>query len=352
MKFKLPPRLPIADLDRMFFSIGEANWRYLSRKNIFITGGTGFIGKWLLSALLVANKRLELKCKINVLTRSPRNFQKIVPDIARAENLTLHCGDIRNFEFLKQKFHVIVHAATDVVNPRKPLEIFEDCVAGTKRVLEYTKYCGAEDFLLTSSGAIYGKHPKQPTGLDEKHLSAPDPTSILSTYGEGKRASEWLTSVYGSEGFLKVKIARIYAQVGPYLMLDKHFAIGNFIQDVLTNRPIKVRGDGTPQRSYLYAADTAVWLWKMVLCGNPGGVWNVGGTESISIADLAKRVSCVLESSQKILIHKKPNPEEGGECYVPNVSRARKELDLPDPFSLNDAILRTANWCRKYIQLL
>lgn len=340
------PKLPKADLDHMFDGLGEADWQYFAGKKLFITGGTGFIGKWMLSALIEADQRLSLNCTIEILTRSPKDFETQMPHLAMRPNVRMHEGDVRSFKFPKGKFDIVVHGATDVVAQHTPMETFSTCVDGTKHVLDFARVSGTKDFLLTSSGAVYGKHPSTSEGVSETYAGSPDPTSPSSAYGEGKRVSEWLACAQGAETGLKVKIARIYAQVGPYLPMDKHFAIGNFISDALADREIIIRGDGTPFRSYLYAADTAVWLLAMVVRGDAGRAWNVGGSEGISIAALADLVATRLDSTQGINVLTAVDPNRHVERYVPNVGRAHKELSLPQPIALDDAILRTAQWLR------
>jgi nucleoside-diphosphate-sugar epimerase len=332
------------DLDRMFFGVGEEDWRFFTRKRLFVTGGSGFIGKWLLSALLDARRRLELGCDVVVLTRSAAQFVEAAPHIATAHGVTLCEGDVRSFAFPEGAFDVVVHCATDIAAKTTPIDTFSACVDGTRRVLDLARQAGAQDLLLTSSGAVYGTHPPLPHGLTEGHPGAPDPCSPASAYGEGKRASEWLACAAAADGGPRVKIARIYAQVGPYLPLDKHFAIGNFIADVLAGRDIIIRGDGTPTRSYLYAADTTVWLWKMLVRGASGRAWNVGGDEGISIAALAQRVGQLLGSEHGIKVLTPVDPSKAVECYVPDTSRARTELGVKQTITLDDSIRLTANW--------
>lgn len=346
MNSTLVPKLLMSDFDHMFDGLGSNDWLYFGGKRLFVTGGTGFIGKWMLSALADASNRLDLNCTVEILTRFPRQFESSMPQLALGRNTILHQGDIRNFNFPKGKFDIIVHGATDVVAQNRPLETFSTCVDGTKHVLNFASQSGAKDFLLTSSGAIYGKHPNTSDGVSESYLGGPDPTSPLSAYAEGKRVSEWLASAQGAETGLRVKIARIYAQVGPYIPLDKHFAIGNFINDALAGRQIIVRGDGTPVRSYLYAADTAIWLWAMVVRGNAGRAWNLGGSDGISIADLANKVDALVGKTKGVKVLTPRDPDRIPEKYIPNVQRALTELNLPPPIPIDDAILRTAKWLK------
>jgi hypothetical protein len=86
------PSLSEADLDYMYTRLSSSEWAFFKNKRLFITGGTGFIGKWMLSALLEANKRLSLGCQIEILTRSSDVFAAVMPQIACARNITLRQG--------------------------------------------------------------------------------------------------------------------------------------------------------------------------------------------------------------------------------------------------------------------
>jgi dTDP-glucose 4,6-dehydratase len=86
------------------------------------------------------------------------------------------------------------------------------------------------------------------------------PTDELNSYAKGKQVAEKLCLDAGEQKICDSKIARLFAFSGRYLPRDTHFAIGNFIQNVLDRKPIFINSDGQSRRSYLYGADMATWL--------------------------------------------------------------------------------------------
>lgn len=338
---------PLAsDLDHILART-EGLWDELRGKRIFIAGGTGFFGCWLLESFAWANDKLGLDATAVVLTRDPIRFRKKAPHLASHPAICFHTGDVRSFEFPNGEFSHIIHAATESstkLNEEDPLGMFDTIVQGTWHTLEFARRCAARKFLLTSSGAVYGKQPPEITHIPEDYRGAPDPMDLRSAYGEGKRAAELLCSLYAKRYGLETKIARCFTFVGPYLPLDAHFAIGNFIRDALQGGPVRVNGDGTPYRSYLYAADLAIWLWTIFLHGKTCRSYNVGSGKEIAIRDLANMVATVLHPKLEVKIAKQAVAGRTVERYVPCVERAQTELNLSQDIVLQEAIWRTATW--------
>jgi dTDP-glucose 4,6-dehydratase len=321
-------------------------WKEVQGQNIFMTGGTGFFGCWLLESFIWANDQLHLGAKAVVLSRNPEAFAAKAPHQANHPAVCLLRGDVRTFEFPAGEFRFVVHAATEAsakLNQENPLLMFETILEGTRRTLEFARTHGTRKFLLTSSGAVYGKQPPEMTHIPEDYFGAPDPMDSNAAYGEGKRAVEILCRLYAHQFGLEAKIARCFAFVGPHLPLDAHYAIGNFIRDALQGGPIRVNGDGSPLRSYMYAADLAIWLWTILFKGQSCRPYNVGSDKSINIAELAGLVRQLIDPGVEVTIAHQADLSRPPQRYVPSIERARTELALESWVSLEQAIGKTAH---------
>lgn len=335
---------PAEDLEHVLRHVGEL-WEDLRGARLFVTGGTGFVGRWLLESLFSADEKLGLGVRVVALTRSPERFRRAAPGLARRHGLEVVAGDVRTLDPLRAEFAYVIHAAAETsaaANREDPLLTIDSIVTGTRRALELARQAHARSFLLTSSGAVYGPQPRDVPRVTEDHRGGPDPLGPLAAYAEGKRLAEQLCAAYQRSHGVATKIARCFAFVGPYLPLDAHFAVGNFIRDGLSGGPIRITGDGTPRRSYLHAADLAVWLWTILLRGLPARAYNVGSEDDLSIADLARKVAD--RFGVAVTQARAADPRRSAERYVPSTDRARAELGLRTVIDLDDALDRTIRW--------
>ena len=305
--------------------------------SLLIIGGSGFFGKSILDAY-----------KRNLLT--PWNIDRIEVVARKASNLTisnpelmsrsvfLHDLDITNCNHLPLADYVIHAAAsTDARNylSRSGQEK-KNIQQGTSHFCQLAEqFFKHSKILYVSSGAVYGQQPADLSQLREDFDLFPIETldSGKRDYAAAKRDGESYIAQLGSKG-LDVAIARCFAFVGPYLPRDQHFAIGNFIEDGLQDRPISVNAQHAVYRSYLYADDLVSWLMTLLQKTSPQcPIVNVGSDEAILMGDLAKRVAnhfgvqVSIPSLTSSLIDR----------YVPSVQKGL-EFGCKRPLILDDAI--------------
>jgi len=327
--------LPDADLAHILHHAG-VDLEALRGKSLFITGGTGFFGKWLLGALVHANTKLHLALQITVLSRDPAAFQEKHPQTEEVPGLEFLRGDVAHFSPDHRRLDFVLHAATDTTaftDETQERERSRTIVDGTRRMLELTRTSGATRLLNVSSGAVYGSHASQPSGAKEDDYASAKP---VTPYAEAKREAEQLCADSG----LDFVTARAFAFLGPHLPLDAHFAAGNFLRDAQKGGSILVRGDGTALRSYLYPADLVIWLLRILCQGQAGRAYNVGSDEVVSTAQLARSIASAVNPKPEVTIQSL-QPQGPQNIYLPNVQRARMELNLDVAIPLREGIERT-----------
>lgn len=341
------PELFRADLDDVVGRVG-VRWEQLRDAHILLTGGTGFIGMWLLETFLRAECALRLRARVTVLTRSPESFQAKAPHLGQAPSIRLYRGDVVSPEIQDASFTHIIHAAADARRSAAPGDAFlqfDTIAGGTRQILSTCLTAQTKALLYISSGAVYGRMPATDCEFHEGYSGAPATDDPQSAYGQAKRAAEFFCTVTGERTSTPVKIARCFTFLGPHLPLDGSFAAGNFMADALRQCPIRVSGDGSTVRSYLYAADLAAWLWSILLDSRAHGIYNVGSDQPVTIRDLAGAVASAVHPALRVECARLRTSTVSR--YVPSIEKARRELGLDVWTPLPDALSRTLKWFRE-----
>jgi dTDP-glucose 4,6-dehydratase len=331
--------IPASDLDEIA-RLSAADLGALRGKKMFLTGGTGFFGKWLLAALLHANAKMDLGLELTVLSRDPEKFRRSRPEIADVPSLRWVRGHVADFPAQGIRPDFLVHAATDttaVASEADENERARAIVSGTQRVLELAQQDGVR-MLNVSSGAVYGIATGKRDGAREDDYDAARP---VTPYGLAKREAEALCM----ESRANVVTARAFAFLGPHLPLDAHFAAGNFLRDAMRGGPVLVRGDGTALRSYLYPTDLIVWLLRILVRGERGRAYNVGSNEAVSVAELAHLIAHAVQPKAEVTIQS-TQPQGPQNIYLPNIARARADLGLGVTVPLRKAVKRTVDYLK------
>ena len=322
-------------------------WERLRGQRILISGGTGFFGQWLTGLLLEADRTHDLGLSLRLLTRSPERVRSAMPFAASHPAVSLEHCDLAAFAPVDAPADLVIHAATEAsatLNTHDPEAMLRTVVDGTRHLLSWAVRHRPRRFLMVSSGAVYGRQPPGVLRLSEDWMGGPDPLHPDAAYAEGKRlAEQWCAAVARTHGLDGMVIARPFACMGPWLPLDRHFAIGNLMKDVVAGRPLTLQGDGTDIRSYLDGADLAVWLIVLLLEGTPLRAYNVGSPEAITLAELqAKMAGLVPGRATRIL--QRADPALPPHRYVPDVRRAVEELGLQPWTSIEDSLAAWQAW--------
>jgi nucleoside-diphosphate-sugar epimerase len=340
-------RIPLDDLEHIFQNTKDI-WEQLRGKNIFLTGGTGFFGKWLLESFIYVNEKIGLNAKIISLSRNPELFIQEYPFYnAHTNSVKFVKGDILTYDFkIDEEVQFIIHAATaasDSLNKNNPLLMMDTITLGTRNVLNFALIQPIEGFLFVSSGAVYGEQPFGVSNIQETDSFKIDINNSKAAYSEGKRIAELYCSTYFEKYKVPVKIARCFAFVGPYLPLNTHFAIGNFINNVINNEDIVIKGDGSTTRSYMYASDLSIAIWKILLIGNNNKPYNVGVDTAYSLKEIALILKKKYGNNVQILNTNKDLPIN---IYVPNIDILINELEIKHFVKIEEAIQKTIDFAK------
>ncbi len=316
----------------------------LADKRIFITGATGFVGYWLLLAIETMNQQ-GANIHGCALSRHPDMFLSRCPEFRDISWLKWIKGDIRSYRFPKESFDAFIHGATDT-SPEaaaQPSELLDTIIEGTRHVLDHAVASGTRRVLLLSSGAIYGEQPQSLDHIQENYTGACDPLDYRNAYGEGKRIMEMLGATYSRTHDIEPVVARCFAFVGHGL--PAHLAIGQFIRDAQENECIVVNGDGAQVRSFLYAADLAVWLLALLSRGKSGRAYNVGSPHGSTLAEVARIVQEIVAPGKSVKFSGS-HVTTTRHRYVPDTSAAEHELGLYAWTNLHDAIRKTGEFLK------
>jgi dTDP-glucose 4,6-dehydratase len=309
--------------------------------SLLVIGGSGFFGKSILDAF---QRNLLDPWSINsliIMARHPEELQKNHSQLITSK-VKLLKGDIVSVNELPFADYVIHAAAsTDARNYNlAPLKERSNIIRGTLNYCELAKKFNQKSKIVyVSSGAVYGTQPYDLEKIPEDFyfLDAEQLPESKRDYAYAKRDSEKAINDLGNYG-LDVSIARCFAFLGPWLPLDQHFAIGNFINDGLNNRKIKVTAKHKVFRSYMYADDLVEWLMKISEKSNPScPIYNVGSDQSILIDELSQKISSIFGQNAPMYSHESDYIDR----YVPNIDKAKNELNLKNKYHLDDAIKLT-----------
>lgn len=315
---------------------------------IFITGGTGFMGTWLVEMVTFLNDIYGFNTRLILLSDRATNFSAKVPHLAMRKDVELVERDIRNLIEIPDEVTYIIHAAANPDNrmhASDPLKTMDVISRGTDAVLNAAvRLPNLKKLLNISSGLIYGPQPLELDSIAENYRGGSDCGSVASAYSEAKRFAETLCTAYRSQYKMAIVTARPFAFIGPYQLLDKPWAINNFIRDSLMGGPIRILGDGQTVRSYMYPSDMAFWLLRILVDGTSGLAYNVGSPQWVTLQQLAEKIASNFPVKTRIVSQVAGKEYLYKSRLVPDIALTQKSFGLNIKVDIDEAIKRTLSW--------
>jgi nucleoside-diphosphate-sugar epimerase len=319
----------------------------LARQHIAITGGTGFLGTWIAAMVTALNDEYHLDITLDLYARNISEWQQKYPHLATRPEIRLCSQDVRSsFEFAKSTSYVI-HAAgipNNRVHASDPLRVHQTTIAGINNALDAAfQLDGLRRFINISSCLVAGS-PQRPGALTENDYFPLPAGQLHAVYADAKRAAETLATIYRSQFRLPISTVRPFTLAGAFQELDRPWAINNFMRDVLTGGDIRIHGDGTARRSYLYGSDAAWWTLAALVNGQDGQVYNVGSDEPIAHLDLVRRIADRVSPKPHFTFNTVPTKQIRQDDLFPDISHTVRQLGVSQTCSLEQTIDKTYRW--------
>jgi nucleoside-diphosphate-sugar epimerase len=324
----------------------------LRNSSVLVTGGTGFMGKWLAEAVTYLNKTHDFKVVLYLLSRNLEAFRNTVPHLARKDFIHLVEADVRNVRDLPSDISYIIHAAATPdrrEHATQPLRVIETIYKGTVAVLDASlRLPVLNKILYISSNNVYGTVAHEQDTIAENAMGYVDSNSINAAYAEAKRLAETICAVYRNQQKLPVVTVRPFAFTGPYQDLEKPWAMNNFMRDAILGGPIRILGNENTVRSYLYGSDTAFWLLAILASSKQGNTYNIGSEEGVSMTKLAQKIAANFHQKIDILNKSAIDDKSHFSVLIPNLATLKKDIPVKQVISLDEAIKRTLSWYQEY----
>lgn len=327
---------------------GQADVRAgLARQHIAVTGGTGFLGSWIAEMVAALNDQYQLGITLDLFARNVSEWPAQYPHLAGRADIRLRSQDVRSpFEFAKNTSFVI-HAAgipNNRVHASDPLRVHQTTVAGIGNALDAASQLdGLRRFVNISSSLVAGT-PQRPGPLGENDYYPIPSGQLHKVYVDAKRSAEMLASIYRSQYRLPVSTLRPFTLTGAYQQLDRPWAINNFLRDVLTGSEIRIHGDGSARRSYLYGSDAAWWTLAALVKGVDGEVYNLGSAQAVTHLELVRMIGERVSPAPRVALNTAPGKQPVQDDLYPDVAATEKRLGVRQTCNLEQTIAKTYRW--------
>ena len=319
----------------------------LKNSNIVITGGTGFVGTWLIEMICYLNDHYSFGTKITAISKDKDVFENERRHLAGRNDVKIIKSDVRHLLELPRETDWLIHAAANPnsrFHASQPMDTMTTIAEGTAAVLRAATRCANLKMVLNiSSGLVYGTQPFDMQMIAESWPGNIETGGVSSCYVSAKKYGESLCKAAHSQLRLPTINVRPFTFVGPYQPLSGPWAVNNFILDAVSNRNIKVLGDGKTERSLMYASDMAFWILTYLTKGEAGQTYNLGSRKGHTVAELAGMVAQNVASHPDIVFNSGMEKSSLSR-FVPDTSLSESRFALKQTVGTEAAIKRTIGW--------
>lgn len=316
----------------------------MSKRRILVTGGSGFIGAALVKALLASG------ASVRVLDDNSRGRPRRLAAVEK--DIEFVAGDVRDPQAVDMAIRGIeeVHHLAFVNGTEffynAPELVLEVGVKGIVNVLDACRRHNVGTLVLASSSEVYQTPPQIPTD-ESAPMIVPDPQNPRFSYGGGKIISELMAIHYGRKYFERVLIFRPHNVYGPDMGFEHvipQFALrlrAAMQRHPAGSLPFEIQGSGKETRSFCFVDDLVAGVMVMRERGEHLGIYHIGTTEEVAIADLARRIAA--HAKREIQLIATPPLPGSTPRRCPDISKLGK-LGYKPRVPLKDGLPPTLEW--------
>jgi nucleoside-diphosphate-sugar epimerase len=357
-KFIIPVPRPIVIndvVDQDLYLIADAvsdEAAVLEGKTLLITGGSGFIGSYIVATLSFLNEHYFKKpCRVisldnHIIGKMNNNIRDL-----KDENVIFMEHDVRNPIKVDEPVHYIISAAgiaSPVYYQKFPIETIEGTIFGLKNSLELARQKNARSLLYFSSSEIYGDPDPNFIPTPEHYRGNVSPIGPRACYDEPKRVGETMCMAYYRVHNVPVKIVRPFNVYGPGMSPSDYRVIPTFLSRGLDGRNLPIHGSGEQTRTFCYVADAIIAFFKVLLSNRNGEVYNVGNDkEEISMKALADTIAMTIFENKingQLIEYPNSYPQDEVRRRCPDLTKIRQDLDYRPTVDLKSGLKKTALW--------
>jgi len=336
-----------SDIDEIIKRTQEILGRF-SNKHIVLTGGRGFLGRYLTEIFFRYNQILNKPIKLTV-----------IDNLTVSSELGSMWSNYNNFKFIKsdaskkidlgKDVNFVVHAA-GIASPfyyrSKPLETLDVAVNGLRHVLNFASENNVK-VIFFSSSEVYGDPDPRFVPIKETYRGNVNTMGPRACYDEGKRLGETLCYIYKNSFNVDVNIIRPFNIYGPGMQQNDYRVLPNFASNIKSDLPLNIYGSGNQTRTYCYITDAIVGFLKVILEGVSGEAYNIGNSKpEVSVIELFEIIQKILPNNVAKLKVDYPNtyPTDEPQRRCPDISKAQNHLNFIPTVDIEDGIKRFLTW--------